>query len=211
MTPGYLDGSVRDLLQAFSAPEPTPGGGSAAALAGAVGAALLVMVASLPRTRSDAETERDSLGRVLAPLRQARDRLAALVEEDARAYQAVVAAYRLPKATVEERAERTQAIQAALEHATRAPLDTLRWALAALGAAEVVARDGTTRAASDVGVAVDLLAVAARGAHANVQANLEGLVDGTHARALGAEAARLAEEAARAAEQARRWLAAAAP
>jgi formiminotetrahydrofolate cyclodeaminase len=62
------DKSVRDLLTAFSSPEPTPGGGSAAALASAVGASLLAMVAALPKTRNGAEEDREALASAAAAL-----------------------------------------------------------------------------------------------------------------------------------------------
>src|SRR5262249_6497135 len=108
------DRTVTDLLAAFRSSDPTPGGGSASALAGAIGASLLAMVAGLPKP--NATTDAD-IGR----LKEARERCAALAEEmtalvdrDTEAYNLVVAAYRKPKGTEEEKAARTAAIQDAM-------------------------------------------------------------------------------------------------
>jgi formiminotetrahydrofolate cyclodeaminase len=108
-----IDRSTRDLLAAFSSSDPTPGGGSAAALAGALGAALVSMVCAMPKTRTGAAPERARLDAALAWAREAGERLRTLVEEDTRAYDAVVAAYRKPKATEDQKVERRSAIEAA--------------------------------------------------------------------------------------------------
>ena len=68
--------TVADLLESFASPAPTPGGGSASALAGAVGASLLMMVAALPKTRTGSEADRQALDGVLRELRHSRDHLA---------------------------------------------------------------------------------------------------------------------------------------
>src|SRR5918994_1786582 len=74
--------TVTELLESFAAPAPTPGGGSAAALAGALGASLLMMVAGLPRTRGGTDTDRAALDDVLRQLRHSRDHLANLMDRD---------------------------------------------------------------------------------------------------------------------------------
>src|SRR5262245_1840369 len=121
-----VDLSVRDLLNAFSSSHPTPGGGSAAALASAVGASLLAMVAGLPKTRSGSDDERDRLAAVLPGLVDVRAQLADAVDADTAAYNGVVAAYKLPKGTDEEKAARTSSIQRALKAATDVPLSIVR-------------------------------------------------------------------------------------
>ena len=113
-----VDRSVRDLLAAFSSPAPTPGGGSASALASAIGASLLLMVAGLPRTRSGSEEDRAALASAAAALAGVRDRLTEAIDADAAAYDQVVAAYKLPKASSEEQLARKAAIQRALRAAT---------------------------------------------------------------------------------------------
>src|SRR5437868_3782865 len=97
--------TVTDLLDAFASPDPTPGGGSAAALAGAIGASLLAMVAAMPKTKTGTEA-RAALDAAHVRLMEARKTLTELVDRDSAAYDLVVTAYRKPKATDEEKAAR---------------------------------------------------------------------------------------------------------
>src|SRR3954462_46729 len=101
---------VRELLDAFASPHPTPGGGSASALASATGAALLQMVASLPRTRSNSDADRAALAAAANALTGVREQLTEAIDADSGAYDQVVAAYRLPKSSDTEKAARTSAI-----------------------------------------------------------------------------------------------------
>jgi formiminotetrahydrofolate cyclodeaminase len=174
-----LDRSVRDLLDEFASSAPTPGGGSASALAGALGASLLLMVARMPKTRGGSGDERATLDRVAVDVARLRARLAALVDEDSAAYDAVVAAFRLPKATDEEKAARRAAVQAATRHATTTPLAVMEACAEALGMAGQIAACGNPNAASDVQVGMALLSAACRGAYENVAINLPGLSDET--------------------------------
>ena len=171
------DLSLADLLDAFSSPDPTPGGGSAAALSSAVGASLLLMVAALPKTRNGSDEDRAALAGARQELGEARDRLSAAIDGDTAAYNGVVAAYKRPKASAEEQTVRKEAIQQALRAATDVPLDVMRQSLRALEAAAVVARHGYKSAASDVGVAIAMLRAGATGAHLNVGINLESIGD----------------------------------
>lgn len=183
-----LSSSVTDLLAAFASSDPTPGGGSASALAGAVGASLLVMVASLPKTRRGTDEDRRALSGAVEALRPAAAELAALIDRDSQAYDRVVAAFRLPKATDTDKAARREAIQEATRGAIDTPMAMLRAAHAVSRAAVVVAGHGNSSAASDVKVAAALLDAAAAGAYENVAINLSGLTDKTSADSLGAEA-----------------------
>ncbi len=166
-----------DLLDLFAANEPAPGGGSASAAAGAIGASLLLMVAGMEKTRTGAPEEAADLAEAAARLRPLRDRLTALVDRDTDAYTAVVAAFRLPKSTDAEKAARKDAIQSATKGATEVPLDTMRACRDALRHAVIVARNGNPNAASDVGVALELLAAGLKGAALNVNINLGSLAD----------------------------------
>ena len=150
------DQPLRELLAAFSSSDPTPGGGSAAALAAALGASLLMMVAGLPKTRTGADDERPALGDAAAALGGIRAQLTDAIDADAAAYDRVVAAYRLPKATADEKAARKRAIQQALRAATEVPLDVMRLSAAPRPRADG-RRHGHRAAASDVGVALALL------------------------------------------------------
>ena len=135
--------AAADLLDRFASPDPTPGGGSAAALAGATAAALVVMVCAMPKTRSGDPGERGRLDAALADARAAGDRLRKLVDEDAAAYDGVVAAYRLPKANDDEKAARKRAVDAAMAVATDVPLRTAEACRAVLAAAATAAATGT--------------------------------------------------------------------
>lgn len=189
------DRPLTALLDAFSSTDPTPGGGSASALAGALGASLLVMVAGLSKTRHQSDEDRHALAEAGAALRGLRDRLVALVDRDAEAYERVVAAYRRPKGTEDERRARAQAIQQALVQAIGAPLDVMRASREALDRAGVVAARGNPSAASDVEVGVELLGAALRGARLNVEINLGGVSDRAYADRVSHEVRQLVEAA----------------
>ena len=169
--------SLTDLLDAFASNQPVPGGGSAAALAGAVGASLLIMVAGLPKTRHGTHEEREALTAAAGRLRPLRDELASLIDRDSDAYTSVITAYRLPKSTEPEQAARRDAIATAMRSATEAPLATMRACERVMREAETVSSGGAPSAASDVAVAIELLKTAARGAALNVDTNLATLND----------------------------------
>ena len=191
----FAEMSVAQLLDALSSPEPTPGGGTASAIAGAMGASLLVMVTGLAKSRNNTDEEKAALGNardVLAPLTAD---LARLADADSEAFNAVMAAYRLPKGSDDEKAARSRAIQDALRGATIVPLDTLRACADALAQAQEVAQHGNRSAASDAGVAIALLRAAAAGAYANVRANLDSIKDEGFKSTTDAEAARLSSAA----------------
>lgn len=173
----FSDLEVSAFLDALASPNPTPGGGTAAAIAGAMGASLLMMVAGLAKSRTGAAEEAVALKEAGARLKSVRDRFSALADADSDAYNQVLAAYRLPKSTAAEKSGRNAAVQQALTAATEVPLQTLRTAGEAIGLARVVAQHGNRNAASDVGVGIGLIQAAADGAVANVRINLEGLHD----------------------------------
>jgi glutamate formiminotransferase/formiminotetrahydrofolate cyclodeaminase len=173
----FADHSISAFLDALAAPDPTPGGGTAAAIGGAIGVSLLMMVAGLPKTRTNNDAERVQLGETRAALVGVRDRLLTLADTDTAAYNTVTAAYRLPKGSGEEQAARKHAVQRAMQAATEAPLDILDTVAQAMAHAKVVAELGNTSAASDVRVALELLEAAGAGASANVEINLLSLRD----------------------------------
>ena len=194
--------SIRDLLTAFSSADPTPGGGSASALASAVGASVLMMVTGLPKSRTGSDEDRAALANAASALVDIREGLTGAIDADTAAYDRVVAAYKLPKASADEQSARKAAIQRALRGATDVPLGVMRLSAAALELSAAVAAHGHRAAASDVGVAVALLRAGMRGARLNVEINLGSISDVEYAGAVAAEAARLSEGAARAADEA---------
>lgn len=189
-----IDKPVSQLLQALASSDPTPGGGSASALAGAVAASLLLMVSALQKTRNGTADDRRALDAARARLQPMGAELAALIDRDTAAYDRVIAAYRLPKNTDAEKAQRKEAIQRGLAGAVETPLAMLRAIRAAAADAIVVARHGSGSAGSDVIVATELLRAAANGALANVEINLGALADRARASAARDEASRLREE-----------------
>jgi methenyltetrahydrofolate cyclohydrolase len=168
---------VVDLLDAFASSDPVPGGGSASALAGALGVSLLLMVADMTKTKTSAPEEAADLAEASARLRPRREELTELIDQDSDAYAAVVAAFKMAKGTDQEKASRREAIQAATQQATAVPLETMRVCQQALRGAVVVAGAGSRNAVSDVGVAVELLMAGLRGARMNVDINLGSLTD----------------------------------
>ena len=173
----YATMALADLLDAFASNDPVPGGGSASALAGALGASLLLMVAGMQKTKSGTPEETADLAEAAARLRPLRDRLTMLVDKDSDAYAGIAAAFRLPKASDDEKVVRKDAIQSATRDATDVPLDTMRTCRDALRHASIVARNGNRNATSDVGVALELLMAGVKGAGLNVDINLAGLSD----------------------------------
>jgi formiminotetrahydrofolate cyclodeaminase len=174
------DRTLTDLLAAFRSSDPTPGGGSASALAGAVGASLLVMVASLPKPRTSTEGDLERLAGAGARCADLAARLTALIDRDSDAYNGVMAAYKRPKATEAEKAARSQAIQEALRNATEAPMDVMRACAQAIEQGAVVATFGNPNASSDAQVGLELLRAGLRGARLNAEVNLGSLKDAAY-------------------------------
>jgi len=186
-----IEKPVRDLLAAFASSDPTPGGGSASALASAVGASLLTMVAGLPKTRSNSDEDRAALAAAAAALGSIRQQLTEAIDADTAAYDRVVGAYKLPKGSDADKSARTAAIQAALRAATEVPLGVMRLSAQALDAATAIAAHGHPGASSDVGVAVALLGAGFEGARLNVAINLSGIRDDSYTSTVAAETDRL--------------------
>jgi formiminotetrahydrofolate cyclodeaminase len=188
--------TVSALLADFRSAAPTPGGGSAAALAGALGASLLAMVSVLPRPRATTDVDLQSLRDAGERCTALAAKLEALVDRDSEAYELVVDAYRLPKATDEEKVARTQAIQDALRVAIAAPLDVMRASSAALALVPVLRAHGNQHASSDIQVGVELLRAGLRGARVNVEINLGSVKDAAYAAEVVRKVAGLSESGA---------------
>ncbi|MEO8360332.1 MAG: cyclodeaminase/cyclohydrolase family protein [Vicinamibacteria bacterium] len=164
--------SADELLDAFASSNPTPGGGSAAALSGALAAALVEMVSGLPKTRTGTPEEREKLDAARASAAKAGARLRELVDLDTDAYNAVTAAYKLPKATDDEKAARSEAIAAAMRQATDVPLETCERSAEVLRAAAQALAHGNANAASDARTAIALCRAALDAGAENVRANV---------------------------------------
>lgn len=194
---------VADLLSAFRSSDPTPGGGSASALGGAVGASLLAMVAGLPKNAAATAADLERLQAAGARCADLALALESLIDRDAEAYEVVMGAYRLPKATDDEKAARSGRIQDGLRTATEVPLRVMRACMEAIEQGAVVARFGNRNASSDVQVGLELLAAGLRGARLNVEINLASLKDADYVMRVRDESGRLSLQCDRAVEAAR--------
>ena len=186
-----FDTSVTSFLDALASGAPTPGGGGAAALSGAMAAALISMVCNLTIGRqryADAEGE---MRQVLSRAEMLREELQQLAEDDVVAFNRLSAAYKLPRVTEADTAIRRDAIQAALRRATDVPLRTARAAAAVLPLCPPVAERGNQAAVSDVGVSAHLAQAAVRSALLNVEINLRTLQDPVYLSQVRAEVERL--------------------
>jgi glutamate formiminotransferase/formiminotetrahydrofolate cyclodeaminase len=179
---------VGSFIDKVSSNAPVPGGGSAAALAGSLGAALVAMVGNLTVGRSEHDDELSEMSERAQATKQA---LAGNVDEDARAFNLVMDAIRLPRATEVQRSTRNRMLQAAYRRAAEVPLETARLSLAALELARTAALKGRHDAASDAGAAALLARAAVEGAALNVLINLFTLDDETFVRACRSEVDRV--------------------
>lgn len=169
---------VRELTAALSSSAPVPGGGSAAAIAGALGASLVSMVAALTAGRAGYEAVDATVRSIGAEAAGLRDRLLDLAGRDSDAYDAVMHARRLPKETDDQKAARKAAMGDAFVLAATVPLQTAQTAEQVLQLAARIAPIGNPNAASDAGVAAQLASASIRGAILNVRINLPYLPPG---------------------------------
>jgi len=169
-----VDLTTRQLLDKLASDAPTPGGGSASALAGAQAAALVEMVAALTLANPKYASAHAALTPIRTKAAGYRAELADLVDRDAEAYDGVVAAMRLPKQTDEEKAARKTARERALRYAAEIPLKTAELAAAVSDLAASSAGLANPSAGSDLQVATMLAEAALGGAAANVRINLGG-------------------------------------
>lgn len=188
--------SFEDLAAALASDAPTPGGGTAAALAGAMGAALAEMVAGLTLSKEKYADAHDAVRPIAGAARRTRAELLRLADKDSESYDRVLAARRMPKGSDEEREERSRRISDANRHAAEVPMQTAREAARLLDAIPTLAVKGNPNAASDAGAAALLLSAAVEGALLNVAINLEGAADPAFAEQLRSESSRLGLEAA---------------
>ncbi len=172
-----MDLSVKDFLSELASTSPAPGGGTIAALNGAMAAALGSMVCGLTIGNEKYPEAQNILPTAKELLEKLGMDFALLADEDTAAFNKVMAAYKLPKATEEEKTARRLAIQAANLEATNIPMKTAENAIAVAEALVQVARYGNQNAASDCGVALECAKAAATGALMNVSINLPSLKD----------------------------------
>lgn len=172
----FKDQTLTEFIKALRSSAPVPGGGSVAALSGALGAALLTMVGEITMGKKFPE-DKTPIEEALAVTAPLVDRFLDLISEDAAAFQGVMAAFKMPKDTDAEKEARSKAIEAATVVAAEVPLVTARTALEAVRAAGPLAEFGAKSAVSDVACGVLMLEAAFRGAVYNVRINVPGISD----------------------------------
>lgn len=189
--------SLRAFAGLTASDSPTPGGGSVAACAAALGAALGAMVANLSAHRPGGEARWEEFSGWAEKAIRLQQELLGLVDEDARAFQAVMAARRLPRAAGAEKERRDAAVRQATRAAMEVPLRVMEAGLAAMEVVQAMAREGPPGSASDAGVGALAARCGVLGAHLNVKINARGLPDDPSLR----EALEKAERMARSARQ----------
>ncbi len=173
----FASQSLQTFLSQVASAEPAPGGGSVAALSGALGASLVAMVCRLTIGKKGYESVGVEMQTILPRAEALQRELTDLMQADTDAYTRVMNAYKLPKATDDEKAARTRAIQDALEHASDVPLRVAELCGQVLELARPVAAKGNKNAASDGGVGALMAEAGLRGAAFNVSINLGAIND----------------------------------
>jgi methenyltetrahydrofolate cyclohydrolase len=173
----YLDGTIADYLDKLAGAEPEPGGGSVAALVGALGAGLVTMVTSLTLGKEKFAAVEDDIAAIQEAAEKLRAKLGEYVALDAQAYRAVAVAMKLPRDTEEQKKERSGILQRALKGAADVPLKVVEAAADVARLTLPAAEKGNPHAVSDAGVAVLLAEAAAQSAALNVKINLAWIDD----------------------------------
>lgn len=175
----FQEMSLAKFSEVLASGVPTPGGGCASALSGAFAASLVGMVARATAASKKFADRAERMNSIAAEADGLRAEFLALVDEDAKAFDQVMAAFRMPKQTPEQQAARSQAIQQAYKAAVEPPMQVCTRSLRVLELALQVTEHGSPSAASDAGVGALLAATAMEGGALNVQTNLGSIKDET--------------------------------
>ena len=180
MAERLVDLTLRAFSDELASEAPVPGGGSAAAYAGALGAALAAMVARIAAKKSDDASLRD----FMSEMDNLRSDFLRLVDDDSAAYARVAEAMRLPKTSDDEKKARAERIQVALLAASRVPLEVTKTSRRLLVACERGLEKAPAAAVSDIGVGALMAQAALRGAAMNVMINLASVKDRAQVKAM---------------------------
>jgi len=190
-----IDMSLRRFAEETASESPAPGGGSVSAALGALGAALATMVANLSSHRRGWDERWQEFSTIADQGERCRAALLQMVDEDTRSFEAVMAAFGLPKGTDTEKATRKEAIRTATLEATRVPFRVMEQSLASMSIIKDMAERGQETSASDAGVAALCARSAVMGAYLNVRINAAQLQGDAEAADLVARGARMVAEA----------------
>lgn len=172
-----MDLTVRDFVQELASDSPAPGGGSVAALSGALGAALISMVCRLTIGKKGYEEAQTFMEKALADGGQLQSLLIDLVDQDTQAFNEVMAAFKLPKETEEEKRRRADVIQSAYQKAAEVPFEIGRVCLTVIELAASILPQANINAISDIGVASQAAYAGLESAVMNVRINLPSIKD----------------------------------
>lgn len=182
----FIDQPLREYLDQLASERPTPGGGSAVALSGAMAAALASMVARLTTGKAAYADVQEEIAGIVQQTEQLRELFQQLMQEDSDAYSRLSATFKLPRGTPEEKAARAQAVQTALEQAALVPLDVAECASTLLRYCQRIAEIGNANVLSDIAVAASLAAAAGTGAAWMVRTNIKSMKNLETAEAISA-------------------------
>jgi len=173
----YVKGSIKNYLDDLAAKKPAPGGGSSAALSGAMAAALMSMVLNFTIGNKKYKSFEDTASKLLIKSEELRANFLELFTKDIKSYEAVAEGYKLPKDTEEHKEGRRQIIQNALKHALSVPLDVCRYSVATIRICPELAKNANKNLICDVEVPVRLLEAAFYAAKINVVMNQKEIED----------------------------------
>jgi len=172
-----VDKKVSNFLDELASNSPTPGGGSVAALAGALGAALISMVGNLTLGKKKYENVEEDIKKIIGSSEKLRYELSQLIEEDVRVFNNFMATYKMPKETDDEKKVRAEKIQESLIEAAKVPLKVAYKCLDILSLSREIAEEGNINVVSDAGVAALMTEAALESAILNVKINLRMIKD----------------------------------
>ncbi|SDY76172.1 cyclodeaminase/cyclohydrolase family protein [Tindallia californiensis] len=189
------DKSVKGFLQETASDAPVPGGGSIAAMSGATAAALTSMVSNLTIGKKKYEAVEETMKEIRDRVDAAREQLIDLIDKDADSFNGVMACFKMPKETEEEKAARKEAIQQATKEAAQVPLEIAEKAMGLMKDIEVIVQSGNSNAVTDGAVAAMLARTAVLSALYNVKINLGGIKDETYVKEMAQKVSDLEEAA----------------
>lgn len=187
--------TLTDFADTTASESPAPGGGSVSAYVGALGAALGTMVANLSAGKKGWEKQIGYFSDFADKGQSIKDKLLYLVDEDTRAFNAIITAVRMPKATDEEKQMRKNAMHEATRYAIQIPLEVMKTAFDAFDLVDAMVKKGNVNSISDAGVGGLCLKTAIYGAYLNVKINCAGFDDENYVRTVNEEAENILEEA----------------
>lgn len=185
---------INDFLDVLKSDAPAPGGGSVSALSGAQGCALLMMVANLTIGKEKYAEYQQECEDANKKGQKLYDSFVAGIDKDTEAFNLVSAAYKMPKGTDKEKAERSKAIADGTLKATEVPFDTMRLGLEAVELVKSLVGRSNPNCSSDLGVALLQLKACVLGAWMNVKINLPGVKDDERAEYFATEGQRICDD-----------------